>query len=136
MEKRISLITLGVSDIEAAAAAFREALGWGRVPSPEGVIAFDLIDQTPALYPLDDLARDKGLPNGDLGHGAITLVCNVRIKSEVAEAGATVLKAAQDTFWGGHAGYFRALDRAIWEVTFNPFAPLSREGAFRWNCYG
>jgi catechol 2,3-dioxygenase-like lactoylglutathione lyase family enzyme len=115
LEQRISLITLGVPDIEAAA-AFYEALGWRRVPSQEGVIAFDLIGQTLALYPLDDLARDMGLPVADLDHGAITLAYNVRNKPAVAEvlaAGATILKAAEDTFWGGHAGYFRAPDRAI-----------------------
>lgn len=142
LEQRVSLITLGVSDIEAAA-AFYEALGWRRVPSQEGVIAFDLIGQTLALYPLDDLARDMGLPVADLGHGGITLAYNVRNKPAVAEvlaaaeaAGASILKAAEDTFWGGHAGYFRAPDRAIWEVTFNPFAPLSQDGAFRWKGYG
>ncbi|MDK3073144.1 VOC family protein [Sedimentitalea sp. JM2-8] len=142
MEQRISLTTLGAEDIEAAA-AFYEALGWRRVPSQDGVIAFDLIGQTLALYPLSDLARDMGLPVADLGQGAITLAYNVRSAPEVAEvlataeaAGATILKAAEETFWGGHAGYFRAPDGAIWEVTFNPFAPLSPDGAFRWNGYG
>jgi uncharacterized protein len=142
MEQRISLITLGVPDIEAAA-AFYETLGWQRVPAQEGVIAFDLIGQTLGLYPLEDLARDMGLPVADLGHGAITLAYNVRDKPEVAEvlaaaqaAGATILKPAHDVFWGGHIGYFRAPDGAIWEIAFNPFAPLSPEGAFRWNGFG
>ncbi|MEY8831505.1 VOC family protein [Sedimentitalea sp. XS_ASV28] len=141
MEQRISLVTLGVADIEAAA-AFYEALGWQRVPGEEGVIAFDLIGQTLGLYPLADLARDMGLSVEALGHGAMTLAYNVRDKAQVAElidtaerAGATVLKSAHDVFWGGHIGYFRAPDGCIWEVAFNPYAPLAEDGSFRWLGY-
>ncbi|MDU9004812.1 VOC family protein [Sedimentitalea todarodis] len=141
MDQRISLITLGVPDMDVAA-AFYEALGWRRVPGQEGVIAFDLIEQTLGLYPLENLARDMGLPVGDLGHGAMTLAYNVRAKQEVATllataetAGATILKSAHDVFWGGHIGYFRAPDRCIWEVAYNPYAPLAADGAFRWAGY-
>lgn len=142
MEQRISLITLAVDDL-AVAAAFYEALGWQRVASPDGVIAFDLIGQTLGLYPLQNLAEDIGVPADTLGHGAMTLSYNCREKSEVATvlaaaeaAGATILKTASDVFWGGHHGYFRAPDGSLWEVAFNPFSPLSPEGAFRWNGYG
>lgn len=141
MEQRISLITLGVSDMDAAA-AFYEALGWRRVPAQDGVIAFDLIGQTLGLYPLENLARDMGLPVADLGHGAMTLAHNVREKQQVAvmltaaeTAGATILKPAHDVFWGGHIGYFRAPDGCVWEVAFNPYAPLAADGAFRWAGY-
>lgn len=139
MDQRISLITLGVADMDRAA-AFYEALGWHRVDSPDGLIAFDLIGQTLALYPLDRLAEDIGLPVAELGQGAITLGHNLRTRDEVADlmaraeaAGASILRPASDVFWGGHIGYFRAPDGAIWEIAFNPFAPLSPEGAFRWN---
>ena len=141
MEQRISLTTLGVPDLEAAA-QFYEALGWQRAESPDGVIAFDLIGQTLGLYPLDKLAEDIGLPVTALGQGATTLAYNCREKHEVAEvlaeaeaAGAKVVRPASDVFWGGHVGYFRAPDGCIWEVAHNPFAPLSPEGAFRWNGY-
>lgn len=141
MEQRISLITLGVPDMDAAA-AFYEALGWQRVPAQEGIIAYDLIGQTLGLYPLENLARDMGLPVDELGHGAMTLAYNVRDKQEVAEtlsaaeaAGATILKPAHDVFWGGHIGYFRAPDGCIWEVAFNPYSPLAADGAFRWTGY-
>jgi uncharacterized protein len=141
MEQRVSLITLGVVDMEAAA-QFYETLGWSRVDSPDGVIAFDLIGQTLGLYPLAGLAEDIGLPVEALGRGAITLSHNTRSKDEVAQilsaasaAGAEILKEASDVFWGGHHGYFRAPDGAVWEVAFNPFAPLSPEGAFQWNGY-
>lgn len=141
MEQRVSLITLGVPDMDQAA-AFYEALGWKRAESPDGVIAFDLISQTLGLYPLAALAEDIGLPAGVLGTGAMTLSHNTRSKEEVADllaaakdAGAEVLKPAQDVFWGGHHGYFRSPDGHVWEIAFNPFSPLAENGAFRWNGY-
>ncbi|MCF6232978.1 MAG: VOC family protein [Rhodobacteraceae bacterium] len=142
MEQRVSLITLGVADMDAAA-TFYQALGWQRVTSQDGVVAFDLIGQTLGLYPLEKLAGDMGLEVTALGHGAMTLGYNVREKGDVAEilerakqAGAEVLKPAADVFWGGHHGYFRAPDGCIWEVAFNPFSPLAGDGGFRWNGYG
>ncbi|MGR3758951.1 VOC family protein [Roseobacteraceae bacterium NS-SX3] len=141
MEQRISLITLGVPDMEAAA-AFYEALGWQRAESPDGVIAFDLISQTLGLYPLEALAKDIGLPMEEMGTGAMTLSHNTRSAAEVdslmeaaEEAGASVLRPAGEVFWGGYIGYFRAPDGHIWEIAHNPFSPLSPEGAFRWNGY-
>lgn len=141
MEQRVSLITLGVLDMEAAA-RFYETLGWQRAESPDGVIAFDLIGQTLGLYPIDSLAEDIGLPVEDLGRGAMTLSYNTRNREEVDRvlsaarvAGAEILKPASDVFWGGYHGYFRAPDGAIWEVAHNPFSPLSADGAFCWNGY-
>ncbi|WP_085796758.1 VOC family protein [Falsiruegeria litorea] len=141
MEQRVSLITLGVRN-PARAATFYETLGWQRVDSPDGVIAFDLIGQVLGLYPLEALADEIGLAVDTLGQGAITLSYNCRTKSDVAEvliaaegAGAEVLKPAQDVFWGGHHGYFRAPDGTIWEVAHNPFSGLRDDGAFCWNGY-
>ncbi len=141
MEQRISLVTLGVADI-GSATAFYEALGWKRVETNDGVVAFDLIGQTLGLYPLDKLAEDIGVPVSELGHGAMTLSYNCRSKDEVAQvlatagaAGAQILKPAGDVFWGGHHGYFRAPDGCLWEVAYNPFSTLSPDGAFRWNGY-
>ena len=143
MDQRISLITLGVRDMDVAA-RFYAALGWHKVETRDAVIAFDLIGQTLALYPLQALADDIGVPVETLGHGAQTMACNCRTKDGVAEvlalaerAGGQVLKPAADVFWGGHHGYFADPDGHIWEVAFNPFAPLRAEdGAFRWNGYG
>lgn len=141
MEQRVSLLTLGVVDM-ALSAAFYRAMGWQEVESPDGVIAFDLIGQTLGLYPREKLAEDLGLPEGSLGHGAMTLSYNVREKEDVATvlaaakaAGGRVLKEAADVFWGGHHGYFADPDGHIWEVAHNPFSPLSEDGAFRWNGY-
>lgn len=142
MEQRISLITLGAHDVDRLA-AFYDALGWQRVETSDGVIAYDLIGQTLGLYPLEKLAEDIGVSASDLGHGALTLGYNVREKEDVAVlldkvalAGGTVLKPAAGVFWGGHHGYFRDPEGHIWEVAHNPFSPLDSNGAFRWNGYG
>lgn len=139
MDQRISLITLGVTDMDRAG-SFYEALGWTRVDTQDGVIAFDLIDQTLGLYPRDALAKELGLPEDALGHGAMVLSHNVREKADVAPllaraeaAGGTILKPAQDVFWGGHHGHFRDPDGHIWEVAHNPFSALGPKGEFQWN---
>jgi len=141
MDQRVSLITLGVRDMEVAA-RFYDALGWTRAETPDGVIAYDMIGQTLGLYPLDKLAEDIGLPVEELGRGAVTLSFNCREKTEVAEvldaakaAGAEILRPASDVFWGGYIGYFRDPEGHIWEVAHNPFSPLGEDGAFRWNGY-
>jgi len=142
MEQRVSLITLGVADLERAA-AFYEALGWARVDSPDGVIAFDLIGQTLGLYPRAALAEELGMEASAIGgFCGITLAHNLAEKADVAPllaraeaAGATILKPAQDVFWGGYHGYFADPDGYVWEVAHNPFSPLGPGGEFRWNGY-
>lgn len=124
----------------AKAAAFYEALGWARVESQDGVVAFDLIGQTLGLYPLDALAEDLGLSVETLGAGRMTLGYNVVEKADVAPilakakaAGGDILKPAQDVFWGGHHGYFADPEGHIWEIAHNPFSPLGPNGEFQWN---
>jgi uncharacterized protein len=141
MDQRISLITLGVRDV-AASHAFYNALGWAQAEAEGDIVVFDLMGQTLGLYPLAALAEDIGVPVDELGHGAQTLGYNCRSKDEVAQvlaaaetAGARILKPASDVFWGGHHGYFADPNGHIWEVAFNPFSPLSKDGAFRWAGY-
>lgn len=141
MEPRISLITLAVTDKDRAS-AFYTALGLRRAESEAGIVVFDLLGQSLALYPRVDLARDMGVSVVELGTGGMTLGYNTRTREEVAQvldrakaAGARILKPAHDVFWGGHIGYFADPDGHIWEVAFNPYSPLSQEGAFRWAGY-
>jgi catechol 2,3-dioxygenase-like lactoylglutathione lyase family enzyme len=142
MEQRISLITLGARD-PSALAAFYDALGWARVETADGVIAYDLMGQTLGLYPLEKLAEDIGIDPELLGRGASTFGHNVRTKQELAPllakaeaAGGKILRPAGDVFWGGHIGYFADLEGHIWEVAHNPYSPLNEDGAFRWNGHG
>ncbi|MGB0797800.1 MAG: VOC family protein [Planktomarina sp.] len=140
MQQRVSLITLGVADLEKSA-AFYTALGWQREPGQEGVIAFDLIGQTLGLYPKTGLADELGIEAAQItGFSGIVLSHNVRDKAEVApllsaaeRAGGKIIKPAQDVFWGGHHGHFADLDGHIWEVAHNPFSELGPNGEFQWH---
>jgi catechol 2,3-dioxygenase-like lactoylglutathione lyase family enzyme len=142
MQQRISLITLGARDMTALG-AFYERLGWERVKSPDGVIAFDLLGQTLGLFPVEKLAEDIGVPVDSLGHGAIALAHNLpdrggveALMARAQAAGARVLKPATASFWGGFHGYFADPEGHVWEIAHNPFSPLGPDGAFRWNGFG
>ena len=141
MDQRLSIITLGVGDL-VRARAFYEALGW-RVASEENadsIVCFTLNGIGFALYPRAKLAEDVGLRGGGgNATGAVTVAHNVRAREEVAKlldeaerAGGTVVKPAQDVFWGGRSGYFADPDGHLWEVAWNPFSPLDDAGNFAW----
>ncbi len=125
MQPRINLITLGVSDLQRAT-AFYQALGLPRFEFPgEGITFFDLQGTWLALYPREALAEDIGVPLQ--GAGAITLAHNLaspeqvdQVMEEALAAGATLLKAPQETFWGGYSGYFADPDGFYWELAHVP----------------
>jgi hypothetical protein len=141
MEQRITLITLGVDDLERSTAFF-ERLGWRRsVKQAEGVAFFQCGAVALGLFPKASLAKDAGVPppsGSRVGAGfeGFAIAYNARSKAEVdsvmAEveaAGATIVKAAEETVWGGYSGYFRDLDGHLWEVAWNPGFPLDEDGA-------
>ena len=137
MEPRISIITLGVADLPRMVAFYRDGLGLPLFDENTESIAFFQNKGTwLALYPRAALAADVGWPAGDGmaaaateggGFCGVTLAHNVRSKGEVDEllavavaAGATLVKAAQDTFWGGYSGYFADPEGYLWEIAWNP----------------
>lgn len=132
MEPRISIITLGVSDLGRSVKFYRDSL---RLPTNykegEGIAFFQLKGTWLALYPSDFLAEDALLPAERSRFGGFTLAHNVAspadadaVIAEALAAGATLLKPAADTFWGGYSGYFADPDGHPWEVAWNPFFPL------------
>ena len=134
MQPRITLITLGVDDLERAVAFYRDGLGLATkgIVGKEfenGAVAFFNLQSglKLALWPRRSLAADTGLPLGAKSALEFTLAHNVGSRDEVdavlrqaAQAGATVVKPAQDTFYGGYAGYFQDPDGHLWEVVWNP----------------
>jgi catechol 2,3-dioxygenase-like lactoylglutathione lyase family enzyme len=138
MEARISLVTLGVSDL-ARARAFYERLGFKASSASQGdVVFFQAGAMGLALYPRKALAEDAEISAEGSGFSGLTLAQNVRTKGEVASVlaepergGGRILKQAQDVFWGGHSGYFADPDGHLWEVAWNPFFELAPDGALR-----
>jgi catechol 2,3-dioxygenase-like lactoylglutathione lyase family enzyme len=130
MEPRISIITLGVTDFALSLRFYRDGLGWPtRATETSEIAFFNTAGTRLAIYPLDKLAEDitPGISAARSGFGGITLAHNVRSREAVAEAlaqaaaaGATILKPAQDAFWGGHSGYFSDPDGYCWEVAYAP----------------
>ena len=137
MEQRISLITLGVTDLARSRSFYEHGLGWQpSSASNEQVSFFQTGSMVLALYGKTALAQDAQLAPEGTGFGGIALAYNVRQREEVdavlAEAqaaGATLLTSAQETDWGGYAGYFADLDGYPWEVAWNPHFPLLDDGS-------
>ena len=132
MEPRISIITLGVSDLTRSVIFYRDGLGLPtNYKDGQGIAFFQLRGTWLALYPSDALAIDACLPPERRPFGGITLAYNVRSKEEVDEsirqaltAGASLLRPAGEMFWGGYSGYFADPDGHPWEVAWNPEFPL------------
>jgi len=134
MKPRISVITLGVEDLDAAVRFYRDGLGL----ETEGIIGkefeygavafFDLqAGLKLALWPRGSIVQDTGLSPHMPSATEFTLGHNVASKEEVdavmkqaEQAGAVIVKSAQDTFWGGYSGYFQDPDKHLWEVVWNP----------------
>ena len=137
MEQRVSLITLGVADVQRAR-AFYERLGWTtKAASDDDVVFFQAGGLVLALWGRQELAADSGVRD-TRGWGGVTLAHNVASPAEVdatlAEAkaaGATIPRAGADTFWGGYSGVFVDPDGHPWEVAHNPYWTLLPDGSVR-----
>lgn len=129
MEPRLTMISLGVSDITTSFNFYKNILG---LPSKEGITGdiafFQLKSVWLALYPRDLLAKDAGVNDEGKGFGGITLAHNVKTKNEVdlliekvREAGMAITKEPQNTEWGGYDAYFQDPDGHLWEIAWNPY---------------
>jgi len=136
MEPRVSLITLGVSDL-VRARAFYEQLGFKASSAGGGGVVF--LQAGPlalCLWTRSELAGDAGVADGPIGFRGIAIAHNVRAReavdatlAEAEHAGGKITKAAHDADWGGRTGYFADPDGHLWEVAWNPHFPLSDDGA-------
>jgi uncharacterized protein len=138
MQPRITVITLGVDDLERSLRFYRDGLGL----STEGIVGtqfehgavafFDLqAGVRLAIWPRASIAHDTSLPEGPSAPTEFTLGHNVSSRDDVdavieqaRNAGATIVKPAQETFWSGYAGYFQDPDGHLWEVVWNPRWPV------------
>ena len=135
VEQRVSLVTLGVSDL-ARARAFYEGLGWTTGAAPgDDVVFFQAGGTILALWGRAQLAEDSVVADGG-GWGGVTLAHNVRSPAEVdavlaeAEAaGGSVLRGGAETFWGGYSGVFADPDGHPWEVAHNPHWTFREDGS-------
>jgi catechol 2,3-dioxygenase-like lactoylglutathione lyase family enzyme len=135
VEQRVSLITLGVTDL-ARARAFYEALGWTTGAAPaDDVVFFQTGCTIVALWGRDRLAEDSGVEDGG-GWGGVTLAYNVRspeeadaVTEEARRAGARIVREPAATFWGGYSAVFVDPDGHPWEVAHNPHWTIGEDGS-------
>lgn len=134
MTPRLSVITIGVDDLEASLKFYRDGLGWptegiiGTEFEHGAVVFFDLQRGLKlALFPRASIAKDVGIAQSEQSPTEFTLGHNVdsaaevdAVMSQAVAAGARLVKPVQKTFWGGYAGYFQDPDGHLWEVVFNP----------------
>ncbi|WP_262270670.1 MULTISPECIES: VOC family protein [Microvirga] len=135
MQPRLTLVTLGVSDL-AKSRAFYESWGWtASNASQPTVVFFQANGLALALFGRAALAEDAHVEDKPTGFAAITLAYNAHSRQEADEvfalavkAGATPIKPLQDVFWGGYSGYVADPDGHLWEIAWNPFFPLDEQG--------
>jgi catechol 2,3-dioxygenase-like lactoylglutathione lyase family enzyme len=134
MKPRVTVITIGVDDLERSVRFYRDGLGL----DTEGIVGtefehgavafFDLEGGSRlALWPRKSIAHDTGLAVSahsptelTLGHNVLSATEVDAVMAQAKKAGATIVKPAAETFWGGYAGYFQDPDRHLWEVLYNP----------------
>jgi catechol 2,3-dioxygenase-like lactoylglutathione lyase family enzyme len=134
MKPRITLITIGVDDLERSLRFYRDGLGlatkgiFGAEFEHGAVAFFDLQGGLKlAIWPRKSISHDSGIPPSGPNPTEFTLGHNVSSRAEVdavmaqaKNAGAVIVKPAQETFWGGYAGYFQDPDEHLWEIAWNP----------------
>jgi uncharacterized protein len=136
MHPSLSVITLGVEDLQRSRRFYCEGLGFRAARgSDENIVFLQAGGVVLGLYPRKLLAEDAMLPHAASGFGGITLARNVASKAEVdaaleqaERAGARILKSAREVFWGGYSGYFADPDGHPWEVAYNPYWELGEDG--------
>lgn len=138
MEQRISLITLGVVDLERAREFYEDGMGWVPGFVGEDVIFYQAGGMVVALWSRSALAADAGLEEVATGFAGIAVAHNVRSAAEAdavlataAAAGGRIVRPAEATPWGGYSGYFADPDGHLWEVAWNPEWILESDGSVR-----
>ena len=135
MKQTLSFITLGVRDL-ARSRAFYQGLGWQESASSKTEIAFFQLGALVfALFQRDALAADANVAAAGDGFPGFTLAHNVessaaveRTLDEAVAAGATLVRPAENVFWGGYRGYFADPDGFLWEICYNPFLAIDEPG--------
>ncbi len=133
MEQRLTIITLGVKDLQKSTVFYTEIFGWSKSQhSNEGITFFELEGMQLSLYPIEKLAEDVSIPSNGKDFKGFTLAHCTRTEQEVDElfakfeaTGVKIVKRPEKVFWGGYSGYIADPDENLWEIAFNPFLNLT-----------
>jgi len=136
MEQRLTIITLGVSDLKKSTEFYESSFGWKRLSSStENIVFFYLNGIQLALFDKNELAKDATVDNDGTGFKGMTISYNTRSEIEVdeiikrlKEKGVKIVKEPSKVFWGGYSSYISDLDGNLWEIAFNPYLQLDEKG--------
>lgn len=136
MEQRLTIITLGVSDLNKSTEFYESKFGWKKTESSNEYISFFALNGIQlALYAKNELAEDATIDSDGNGFKSFTLAHNLRSEKEVdktitelREKGVEIIKEPQKVNWGGYSSYVSDLDGNLWEIAFNPFLELDENG--------
>ncbi len=136
MEQRLTIVGLGVSDLNVMTTFYEEKFGWTKTnDSNETITFFKLNGIILTLYPREELALEAGISAAGTGFNGFSLAHNVRTKDEVdttilnlEKSGVKIVKKPFETPWGGYSSYVNDPDENLWEIAFNPFLPLDEGG--------
>jgi catechol 2,3-dioxygenase-like lactoylglutathione lyase family enzyme len=139
MKPRLNIVTLGVADLQKSRQFYTDAFGWTPANgSDENIVFLNHGGIVLALYPMDGLAEDAGIPAERSGFSGVTLAINASSKEELEEfhrkalaAGAQSLIEPSDTFWGGYHSYFADPDGHPWEIAWAPFWEFDEQGSLK-----
>jgi len=136
MEQRLTIITLGVSDIKKSTDFYETKFGWGKSESSNEYISFFTLNGIQlAIYERNELAEDATVNSKGNGFKGFTISYNTKSEKEVDDLieklrakGVEIVKEPQKVNWGGYSSYISDLDRNLWEIAFNPYLKLDKKG--------
>lgn len=136
MEQRLTIVGLGVDNLQTASDFYENKFGWKKTKSSnENIVFFQMNGILLSLYPREKLAEDATVNPEGSGFKGFTLAYNTRTKEEVdalietlENKGVKIVKCPEEVFWGGYSGYVADMDNNLWEIAFNPFLPLDEKG--------
>lgn len=136
MEQRLSIITLGVSDLKKATHFYEDKFGWKKSDfSNKNISFFVLNGMQLALFEKNDLAKDADVNSEGNGFKAFTLAYNTKSKNEVDDLiaelkakGVKIVKKQEEVIWGGYSAYIADLDHNLWEICYNPYVKFDEIG--------
>ncbi len=136
MEQRLTIVGLGVNDLQTASDFYEHKFGWKKTKSSnENIVFFQLNGILLSLYPREKLAEDATVDSEGSGFKGFTMAYNTRTKDEVdvlidtlEKKGVKIVKRPEEVFWGGYSSYVADMDDNLWEIAYNPFLPLDEYG--------
>lgn len=136
MEQRLTILTLGVRDLEISTRFYEEQFGWKKMASSnEDITFFQLNGILLSLYSSKKLAEDAGVNSSGEGFKCFTIAFNARSEEEVDQIfykmrsrQVKIVKEPEKVFWGGYSGYIADPDDNLWEIAYNPFLKMDKNG--------